>query len=223
MRPTATLSWTIGAGLAAFVALGASGQGQVASEEEAMQVAEKRSETMKSMGGSMRTLKRFVEGRGTVEDASAAAAAIADTAPTIPSLFPAGTGMAALPDSESKENIWEEWDEFVAGTERLGKRRRRSRPSSRRGIRARSGPPSATSARTAAAAVTASSARSATADRPSPRAAAFRVGRPRPGQNVRMTSWASMSAPASSGLTVSTSMMRSAGVSPRSASERSST
>ena len=122
MRPTRTLSWTIGAGLAALVALGASGQGQVASEEEAMQVAEKRSETMKSMGGSMRTLKRFVEGRGTVEDASAAATVIADAAPTIPSLFPAGTGMAALPDSESKENIWEEWDEFVAGTERLGEK-----------------------------------------------------------------------------------------------------
>ena len=122
MRPTRTLSWTIGAALVAFVALGANGQGQVASEEEAMQVAEKRSEAMKSMGGSMRTLKRFVEGRGTAEDASAAAAVIADTAPTIPSLFPAGTGMAALPDSESKENIWEEWDEFVAGTERLGEK-----------------------------------------------------------------------------------------------------
>ena len=122
MRPIGTLSWTIGAGLAALVAFGASGQGQVASEEEAMQVAEKRSEAMKSMGRSMRTLKGFVEGRGTAEEAAAAAAVIADAAPTIPSLFPAGTGMAALPDSESKENIWEEWDEFVAGTERLGEK-----------------------------------------------------------------------------------------------------
>ena len=122
MRPARTLSWTIGAGLAALVAFGASGQGQVASEEEAMQVAEKRSEAMKSMGRSMRTLKGFVEGRGTAEEAAAAAAVIADAAPTIPSLFPAGTGMAALPDSESRENIWEEWDEFVAGTERLGEK-----------------------------------------------------------------------------------------------------
>jgi cytochrome c556 len=122
MRPTKTLSWTIGAGLAAFVALGASGQGQVASEEEAMQVAEKRSETMKSMGRSMRTLKGFVEGRGTAEEASAAAAVIADAAPTIPSLFPAGSGMSALPDSESKDVIWEDWEEFVAGTERLGEK-----------------------------------------------------------------------------------------------------
>ena len=122
MTPTKASSWTIGAALAAFVALGASGQGQVASEEEAMQVAEKRSDAMKSMGGSMRTLKRFLEGRGTAEDASAAAAVIANAAPTIPSLFPAGTGMAALPDSESKDVIWEEWDEFVAGAERLGEK-----------------------------------------------------------------------------------------------------
>lgn len=122
MRPTGTLSWTIGAGLAALVAFGASGQGQVASEEEAMQVAEERSETMKSMGRSMRTLKRFVEGRGAAEEATAAATVIADAAATLPSLFPAGTGMAALPESESKENIWEEWNEFVAGTERLGEK-----------------------------------------------------------------------------------------------------
>lgn len=122
MSRTRTLSWTIGAGLAAFVALGASGQGQVASEEEALEVAEDRSQTMKAMGKSMRTLKGFTDGRGSAEDASAAAAVIADAAPTLPSLFPAGTGMAALPDAESKEIIWEEWDEFVAGTVRLGEK-----------------------------------------------------------------------------------------------------
>ena len=122
MRPTGTLSWTIGAGLAALVAFGASGQGQVASEEEAMQVAEKRSEAMKSLGRSMRTLKGFAGGRGTAEEATAAAAVIADAAPAIPSLFPAGTGMAALPDSESKDVIWEEWEEFVASTELLGEK-----------------------------------------------------------------------------------------------------
>ena len=122
MRSNTTLKWTIGAGLAAFVALGASGQGQVASEEEARQAAEERSRTMKTLGRSMRTLKGFAGGRGTAEDASAAAAAIADAAPTLPSLFPAGSGMAALPDSESKDVIWEEWDEFVAATELLGEK-----------------------------------------------------------------------------------------------------
>ena len=119
MRSNMALKWTIGAG---FVALGASGQGQVASEEEARQAAEERSRTMKTLGRSMRTLKGFAGGRGAAEDASAAAAAIADAAPTLPSLFPAGSGMAALPDSESKEVIWEEWDEFVAATELLGEK-----------------------------------------------------------------------------------------------------
>ena len=122
MRPARMLRWTIGAGLAALVAFGAGGQSQVASEQEAMQVAEKRSEAMKSLGGSMRTLKRFLEGRGSAEDAAAAVAVIADTAPAIPSLFPAGTGMAALPDSESRENIWEEWEAFVASAEHLGEK-----------------------------------------------------------------------------------------------------
>ena len=122
MRPTRTWKWTIGAGLAAFVALGASGQGQVASEEEARQVAEERSRTMKTLGRSMRTLKGFAGGRGTAEEASTAAAVIAEAAPTLPSLFPAGSGMAALPDSESKDAIWEQWDEFVASTELLGEK-----------------------------------------------------------------------------------------------------
>ena len=122
MKPTRTSSWMIGAGLAAFVALGASGQGQVASEEEARQVADERSRTMKTLGRAMRTLKGFAGGRGTAEEASAAAAAIADAAPALPSLFPAGSGMAALPDSESKDAIWEEWDEFVAASEQLGEK-----------------------------------------------------------------------------------------------------
>ena len=115
-------AWAIGAGLAAFVALGASGQGQVANEEEAMQVAEKRSATMKDMGRSMRTLKGFAGGRGSAEDAAAAAMVIADAAPTLPALFPAGSGMPDLAESESKPVIWEEWADFVAAAETLGEK-----------------------------------------------------------------------------------------------------
>ena len=122
MRPTRTSSWMIGAGLAAFVALGASGQGQVASEEEARQVADERSRTMKTLGRAMRTLKGFAGGRGTAEEASAAAAAIADAAPALPPSSRAGSGMAALLDSESKDLIWEESDEFGAVSEQLGEK-----------------------------------------------------------------------------------------------------
>ena len=122
MKPSRALRLMAGAGLGAFVALGANGQGQVASEDEALRIAEERSKVMKSMGQSMRTLKRFTEGRGSPEDASAAATVIADAAPKLPSLFPAGSGMGALPDSESKEVIWEEWDAFVAATEHLGEK-----------------------------------------------------------------------------------------------------
>ena len=100
MKPTRASNRMIGAGPAAFVALGASGQGRVASEEEARQAAEERRRTMKPLGRAMHTLKSLAGGRGTAEEASAAAAAIADAAPALPPLFPAGSGMAALPDSE---------------------------------------------------------------------------------------------------------------------------
>ena len=115
-------SWAVGVGVALLAMAGANGQGRVADLDEARQVAEERSQAMKSMGGAMRTLKRFTEGRGSADKAAAAAAAIADTAPTLPSLFPAGSGMDALEESESKEIIWEEWDEFVAAAERLGEK-----------------------------------------------------------------------------------------------------
>ena len=82
MKPAGTSSRMIGAGLAAFAALGASGQGRVASEEEARQAAEERRRTMKTLGHAMRTLKGFAGGRGTAEEASAAAA-IADAAPAL--------------------------------------------------------------------------------------------------------------------------------------------
>ena len=122
MSPSRTLSWTLGAAFAAFMAVGASAQGQVASEEEVLAIAEERSKAMKAMSRSMRTLKGFAGGRGSAEEAAAAAVVIADAAATLPSLFPAGSGMAALPDSESREVIWEEWDEFVAATNRLGEK-----------------------------------------------------------------------------------------------------
>ena len=114
--------WAVGIGLAACISLGASGHDRHAHMEEGVRkVAEKRHDTMNAFGRAMRELKNFVErGRGSPEAASGAADVIAAGAPTIPSLFPEGTGPDAIPKSESKPSIWEEWDAFVAASGLLG-------------------------------------------------------------------------------------------------------
>ena len=122
MRPISRSSGTMGAALAALVALGASGQDRIASEEEARRVIEERSRIMKSMGQSMRTLKRFTQGRGSADEALSAVSVIEDLAPTIPSLFPAGSGLSTLPESEARDAIWEQWGDFVAEAERFGEK-----------------------------------------------------------------------------------------------------
>ena len=106
--------------LAAFMGLVALTPGQAVGAEDVKQVAEKRSMAMKAMGGSMRTIKGFVDGRGSKDDVVKAVAVISATAPKIASLFPKGTGMEALPNSESKPEIWSKWDEFTAAAKRLG-------------------------------------------------------------------------------------------------------
>ena len=83
-------------------------------------VMEERSKLMKGMGGAMRTLKGYLEGRGSAEEAGEAAAVIAAAAPKIPDVFPPGTGMGADPKSETKDVVWEKWDEFTAAATLLG-------------------------------------------------------------------------------------------------------
>ena len=120
MMPYRKLRWTVGLGIALCAVLAASAQDRVANLDEAREVYEERGRTMKSLGRSMRTLKGFAGGRGSAEAASEAVAVIAAAAPRIPSLFPAGSGREAIHDSESRDAIWAQWDEFVAGAERLG-------------------------------------------------------------------------------------------------------
>ena len=123
MRPARTLSWTIGAGLAAFVALGASGQGQVANDEEAQQqVAEERSRTMKTLGRSMRTLKGFVEGRGNGGGSGGGGGGHRGRGADPPLALPGRVRHGRAPRFRVQEVIWEDWEEFVAGTERLGEK-----------------------------------------------------------------------------------------------------
>ena len=115
-----TLRWTGVCALALVVAVAAFGPEQAAVADQHGKVAEERSKLMKGMGGAMRTLKGFVEGRNSAEEASAAAEIIAAAAPKIPDVFPPGTGMGADPKSESKDVIWEKWDEFTAASALLG-------------------------------------------------------------------------------------------------------
>ena len=112
--------WVAVWAFALVVALTAFGPDQVAVADQHGKVMEERSKLMKSMGGAMRTLKGFVEGRNSADEASQAASAIAAAAPKIADVFPSGTGMSADPKSESKDVIWEKWDDFTAAATLLG-------------------------------------------------------------------------------------------------------
>ena len=116
-----SMKWAAGGTLAlAVLAFAAFGPHQVAVADQHGKVMEERSKLMKGMGGAMRTLKGFAEGRNSAEEASQAATVIAAAAPNIPDAFPPGTGMGADPKSEAKDVIWEKWDDFTAAATLLG-------------------------------------------------------------------------------------------------------
>lgn len=115
-----SLRWTGVCALALVVAIAAFGPERAAVADGHGKVMEERSKLMKGMGGAMRTLKGFVEGRNSAEEASAAADVIAAAAPKIPDVFPPNTGMGADPKSETKDVVWEKWDDFTAAAALLG-------------------------------------------------------------------------------------------------------
>lgn len=102
-----------------FGACGAYAQERVAGDDEAEEVMEMRSQTMKGLGKSMRTLRDFARGRTDAATAAMAASNIEKGSVDIPALFPIGTGLDEFPDSEAKEVIWDEWDEFTASSQQL--------------------------------------------------------------------------------------------------------
>ncbi|MDE0310313.1 MAG: cytochrome c [Acidiferrobacterales bacterium] len=92
----------------------------VGSAEEVAAVLEARSEFMKGMGSAMKAFSNFLKrGDGEPLELGAMAAEIAENAPGIPDLFPTGTGMEQIEESESKPEIWEKWDDFVAAANDL--------------------------------------------------------------------------------------------------------
>ncbi|MDE2790957.1 MAG: cytochrome c [Paracoccaceae bacterium] len=117
-----TLRWSAGGALALAVVLSFATfvpeRGAIAEQHGI--VAEERSQLMRSMGGAMRTLRGYLRGRNSVEEAADAATVIATMAAKIPDAFPTGTGMGANPESEAKDIIWAEWEEFTAAAVLLG-------------------------------------------------------------------------------------------------------
>lgn len=114
------LKWVAVWAFALVVAFAAFGPERVAMADGHGKVMEERSKLMKGMGGAMRTLKGYLEGRGSAEEAGEAAAVIAAAAPKIPDVFPPDTGMGADPKSETKDVVWEKWDDFTAASALLG-------------------------------------------------------------------------------------------------------
>ena len=97
--------------------------GTVSSDEEAMAVAEQRSDFMKGLGGAMKAFSNYVKrGDGDPEELAARAGNIADNASSIPDLFPVDTGMGRFEESEAKAVIWQDWEDFVSKTGPLQER-----------------------------------------------------------------------------------------------------
>ena len=115
-----TMSWVAGSALALAIVFVLCGPEQAARADQHGMVAEERSKLMKGMGGAMRILNGFVKGNKSAEEAAEAAAVIAASAPKIADVFPPNTGMGANPKSEAKDDIWEEWDAFIAAASLLG-------------------------------------------------------------------------------------------------------
>ncbi len=96
--------------VAALLFLGFGGTvGTAASADPTTQVKQ-REQTMKSMGGGLQTVAKFVKGEaGTVADVQKAVAAIVEASSKDPNMvFPQGTAIG-VSDSEAKPELWQNW------------------------------------------------------------------------------------------------------------------
>src|SRR5579884_955490 len=82
--------------------------------EDAAAVLAQRQDLMKQQAKDMKAIKEYLDGKGELDPAKAAAADLTKTMAQVPSLFPKDTGMGQLPKSEAKPDIWTEWDKFLA-------------------------------------------------------------------------------------------------------------
>jgi cytochrome c556 len=78
-----------------------------------------RQDTMKGFAAKTKLIKAYADGGDDQAAALAAAKAIADTAPRIPSFFPAGTGPEAGVPTHAKPEIWTDRERFEGTAQRL--------------------------------------------------------------------------------------------------------
>ncbi len=83
-------------------------------------IYEQRHMFMNDLGKSMKAFRLYVKrGAGELAQLAAMAEDIAQNAPDLPDLFPQGTGIADNEESEAKQEIWIEWESFVAASNAL--------------------------------------------------------------------------------------------------------
>jgi|KBSSwiStaDraftv2_1062776.scaffolds.fasta_scaffold991845_2 cytochrome c556 len=81
--------------------------------QDATDIINRRQDLMKRQSRDLAAVKNFLDGKGDVAAAQAAAADLVQTTSSIPALFPKGTGMAEFPDkSAAKPLIWTEPNKF---------------------------------------------------------------------------------------------------------------
>jgi cytochrome c556 len=99
------------AAVLAIVVVGASGSALAQDKES---VLKDRQATMKEQGKNAGAVKAYLDGKGDLAQAKAAAADLTRTTKKIPELFPPGTGGPnPTGDYVAKPTIWTDWNKFL--------------------------------------------------------------------------------------------------------------
>jgi len=107
-------------GLAVALAAGVGVAAWGAAAQDKVAVVKDRQQTMKTLGASMKTIKEYLDGKaGDQAKATESAEKIHEIAQVIPTKFPKGTGMDAVPDSGAKPVVWTDWDKFLSHQKEL--------------------------------------------------------------------------------------------------------
>ena len=93
--------------------------GLMAADADPKAIITERQATMKGFGEKTKVIKAYADGTGDQAAALDAAKAIAETAPRIPSFFPAGTGPEAGIPTHAKPEIWADREKFEGTAQRL--------------------------------------------------------------------------------------------------------